>query len=49
MTLGDYHKWEYTPALAEKMVRDAGFAQVAISDGNSHSFPLRDMRIEAIK
>ena len=49
MTLGDYHKWGYTPALAEKMVRDAGFAQVVISDGNSHSFPLRDMRIEAIK
>lgn len=49
MTLGDYHKWGYTPALAEKIVRDAGFSQVTISDGFSHCYPLRDMRVEAIK
>ena len=49
MTLGDYHKWGYTPALAESIVREAGFSKVTISDGLSHRFPLRDMRIEAIK
>ena len=49
MTIGDYHKWGYTPALAEKMVRDAGFSRVTISDGVSHLYPLRDMRVEAIK
>lgn len=49
MTPGDYHKWGYTPALAVKMMRDAGFSHVAISDGLSHCYPLRDMRIEAIK
>lgn len=49
MTVGDYHKWGYTPALAEAMVREAGFSQAIISDGISHRYPLRDMRIEAIK
>jgi hypothetical protein len=49
MTLGDYHKWGYTPTLAERMLRDAGFSQVTISDGFSHCYPLRDMRVEAIK
>ena len=49
MTIDDYHKWGYTPSMAEKMIRDAGFSHVTILDGTSHCFPLRDMRIEAIK
>lgn len=49
MTLGDYHKWGYTPALAEAFLRGIGFAKVDISDGMSHQCPIRDMRIEAVK
>ena len=49
MTPGDYHKWGYTPSLAAKLMREGGFSRFTITDGTSHCFPLRDMRIEAIK
>ncbi len=49
MSLADHHKWGYTPALAEAMLKEAGFTNPAISDGMSHCYPLRDMRIEAVK
>jgi Uncharacterized protein conserved in bacteria len=49
MTSGDFHKWGYTPSLARKYFNEAGFSHVTISDGISHGYPLRDMRIEAIK
>jgi hypothetical protein len=47
MTLGDYHKWGYTPSLARRLLGEAGFTDVVIEDGVSHGYPLRDMRIEA--
>ncbi|MHB8628331.1 MAG: class I SAM-dependent methyltransferase [Aggregatilineales bacterium] len=49
MTVGDYHKWGYTPATARRLMHRGGFRQFSISDGLSHNFPLRDMRIEAVK
>jgi hypothetical protein len=49
MTVGDYHKWGYTPSTAARLVRQGSFTKFTISDGLSHCFPLRDMRIEAIK
>jgi hypothetical protein len=49
MTLGDYHKWGYTPTLAVKLLKEAGFQQISVQDGMSHAYPLRDMRIVATK
>ena len=49
MTIGDYHKWGYTPATMKTLLRQAGFNSITISDGLSHCYPLRDMRVEAIK
>ena len=49
MTIGDYHKWGYTPSTLTGLVRRAGFSEVAVGDGVSHNYPLRDMRVEAVK
>lgn len=49
MTSGDYHKWGYTPSTAIKLMRAGGFKDVRILDGTSHAYPLRDMRVEAVK
>ena len=49
MTMGDYHKWGYTPLLARRLLEEAGFSRIEIKDGLSHCYPLRDMRIEAVK
>jgi hypothetical protein len=49
MTVGDLHKWGYTQSTAAKLLRDAGFTRFSLGDGTSHCFPLRDMRVEAIK
>jgi len=49
MTIGDYHKWGYTPSTAALLMREGGFKNVLITDGISHSLPIRDMRIEATK
>ena len=49
MVTGDYHKWGYTPVSALKMLQECGFTRIGISDGFSHCYPLRDMRMEAIK
>ncbi len=49
MTLGDYHKWGYTPATASKLITEAGFREFKITDGTSHCYPIRDMRVEAVK
>jgi hypothetical protein len=49
MTLADHHKWGYTPPLAIAMFKEAGFDNPVVSDGMSHCYPLRDMRIEATK
>jgi hypothetical protein len=49
MNLADHHKWGYTPALAVSMLKEAGFSNPVVSDGMSHCYPLRDMRIEATK
>jgi Methyltransferase domain len=49
MTTGDYHKWGYTPGTARRLLTEAGFSEIEISDGLSHGYPLRDMRIEAVK
>ncbi len=49
MTIGDYHKWGYTPLYARRLLEEAGFSRVEIKDGLSHCYPLRDMRIEAVK
>ncbi len=49
MTKGDYHKWGYTPATLLRLVREAGFSQCRVLDGVSHLYPLRDLRIEAVK
>jgi len=49
MSPGDYHKWGYTPSLARGLLVEAGFSTIEIEDGTSHCYPLRDMRIEAIK
>lgn len=49
MTIGDYHKWGYTPTTIKTLLLEAGFNRITISDGMSHCYPLRDMRVEAIK
>jgi hypothetical protein len=49
MTIGDYHKWGYTPSTARLLVKEGGFSQFSITDGTSHLCPLRDMRIEATR
>jgi hypothetical protein len=49
MTIGDYHKWGYSPTSAKWIFENAGFTKIRISDGYSHCYPLRDMRIEATK
>jgi hypothetical protein len=49
MTMGDYHKWGYTPVYFRRLLEEAGFSRIEIKDGTSHCYPLRDMRIEAIK
>jgi len=49
MTIGDIHKWGYTPSFAARLMEEAGFIKFAITDGMSHCYPLRDMRLEAIK
>jgi hypothetical protein len=49
MTIGDYHKWGYTPSMVATMLHGAGFRRFAISDGFSHCYPLRDLRVEATK
>ncbi len=49
MTMGDLHKWGYTQSTAGKLLREAGFTRFSLGDGTSHCFPLRDMRVEAIK
>ena len=49
MTSGDFHKWGYTPATMERLLLGAGFASVAMDDGVSHGYPLRDMRATATK
>jgi hypothetical protein len=46
---GDYVKWGYTPSSATELMKEAGFSKIKITDGVSHSCPIRDMRIEAIK
>ena len=49
MTIGDYHKWGYTPSSATRLLENAGFRRIVVSDGTSHGMPIRDMRIEALK
>jgi hypothetical protein len=49
MTIGDYHKWGYTPSTAALLVKEGGFSHFTITDGTCHLCPLRDMRIEATK
>ena len=49
MSAGDYHKWGYTSSSALRLLREAGFSHVEVKDGMSHCYPLRDMRIEAVK
>lgn len=48
-SIGDVHKWGYTRTSLSALVREAGFAKCIISDGISHHYPLRDMRVEATK
>ncbi len=49
MTKGDYHKWGYTPGTLGQLLQEAGFSRWRVSDGVSHLYPLRDMRVEAVK
>jgi hypothetical protein len=49
MTVGDYHKWGYTPALMGDLMRRSGFSSFSITDGTSHGYPIRDMRVVAVK
>lgn len=49
MTVGDFHKWGYTPATMRHHLFQAGFRHVEISDGYSHSSPLRDLCAIATK
>jgi SAM-dependent methyltransferase len=49
MVTGDYHKWGYTPALSLKLLRDGGFTECRVGDGYSHCYPLRDLRMEAVR
>jgi hypothetical protein len=48
-SLEDVHRWGYTPASLSRLLLDAGFGRVTISDGLSHGYPLRDMRAEAVR
>jgi len=49
MTVGDYHKWGYTRTTMAALLTKAGFRALTFADGTSHGFPLRDMRVEAVK
>jgi SAM-dependent methyltransferase len=49
MVTGDYHKWGYTPASALRLLREGGFSKCSVSDAYSHCYPLRDLRMEAVK
>lgn len=49
MTVGDYHKWGYTSSSLVEMLKSGGFSKCEVSDGYSHNYPIRDVRIEAIK
>lgn len=42
------HKWGYTQAMLESVVRDAGFSDIQFCEPRYH-FPMRDMRLEAVK
>jgi SAM-dependent methyltransferase len=42
------HKWGYTRDMLTKLVTDAGFANAEIMEPRYH-FPIRDMRLEAVK
>ena len=42
------HKWGYTKAMIEAELHQAGFAKIELKTPNYH-FPMRDMRVEAIK
>ncbi len=43
----DSHRWGYTPASLTALMQAAGFTEMTITDGMSHGYPLRDMRMEA--
>jgi 2-polyprenyl-3-methyl-5-hydroxy-6-metoxy-1,4-benzoquinol methylase len=45
----DSHRWGYTPASLTALMSAAGFTTITITDGLSHGYPLRDMRMEAVK
>jgi hypothetical protein len=49
MSVGDYHKWGYTPTTIKTLLVEAGFNRISISDGMSHCYPIRDMRVVALK
>jgi hypothetical protein len=49
MTEGDYPKWGYTASTATELMKEGGFSNIRILDGISHYFPLRDLRVEAVK
>lgn len=42
------HKWCYSLDHIQQVVRAAGFEQIRIAEARYH-FPIRDMRVEAVK
>ena len=35
--------------MIRRIFEEAGFREITISDGVSHGYPIRDMRVEAVK